>query len=102
MSQASDRLPYGLSAPAIVAILALVAVPLALTFALSLYPLLPDNSIGTQLTLSNYQQVVGDGYYRSIFARTFWMATLVTDQSALTLLTLPAVVRQIGHHSAQK
>ena len=78
MSQASDRLPYGLSAPAIVAILALVAVPLALTFALSLYPLLPDNSIGTQLTLSNYQQVVGDGYYRSIFARTFWMATLVT------------------------
>ncbi len=31
-----------------------------------------------------------------------WMATLVTGQSALTLPTLPAVVLQMGHHSAQK
>jgi len=49
-----------------------------MTFALSLHPFLPDGSVGGKLTLSNYEQIVSDGYYLAIFARTFALATLVT------------------------
>ncbi len=78
MSEARNRLPYWLSAPGALAIVALVALPLVLNFSLSFYPSLPGNSIGAELTLSNYQQILGDGYYHTIFARTFGAAALVT------------------------
>ncbi|MBE7419479.1 MAG: ABC transporter permease [Ideonella sp.] len=78
MNETRNRLPYWLSAPGTFVILALVAVPLLLTFSLSLYPLLPGNSTGAQPTLLNYQQIVSDSYYHTIFARTFGMAALVT------------------------
>lgn len=78
MTQPRNWLPYCLSAPGALAILAFVALPLVLTLALSLYPFLPDGSIGAQLTLSNYEQIASDSYYLAIFARTFGMATLVT------------------------
>ncbi len=78
MNDMRNRLPYWLSAPGTLAILALVAVPVALILALSLHPLLPDQSIGALWTLSNYREIAGDGYYHAIFARTFWMAALVT------------------------
>ena len=78
MNSARNRLPYWLSAPGALAILAFVALPLVLTLSLSLYPLLPDGRIGTRLTLSNYGEIASDGYFLTIFARTFEMATLVT------------------------
>ncbi|MFO1222851.1 MAG: ABC transporter permease [Burkholderiaceae bacterium] len=83
MNETSNRLPYWLSAPAALVVLTLVAAPLLLTFSLSLYPLLPGNTIGTQPTLSNYEQIVSDSYYHTIFARTFGMAALVTLVCAL-------------------
>ena len=78
MKEPRNLLPYWLSAPGALAILALVALPLVLTFALSLYPTLPDGTIGSQLTLSNYGQIAKDDYFHTIFVRTFGMAALVT------------------------
>lgn len=83
MSAQRNRLAYWLSAPGALVIVALVAVPLVATFSLSLYPMLPGNRIGEQLTLANYQQIVSDGFYHTIFARTFGMAALVTLVCAL-------------------
>lgn len=78
-----NHLPYWLSAPGALVVLALVAVPLVLTFALSLHPLLPGHTIGSGYTLAHYQQIVSDSYYHLIFARTFGMAALVTLLCAL-------------------
>ncbi len=54
--------------------LAFVALPLVLTLSLSLYPVLPGDGVGEQLTLANYADVVRDDYFHVIFARTFGMA----------------------------
>lgn len=78
MNERRTSLPYWLLAPGTLAIVALVAVPLVLTLALSLYPLQADGSIGVEASLSNYRQIAGDAYYQAIFARTFVMSALVT------------------------
>ncbi len=78
MNEARNRLPYWLSGPGALVVLALVTLPLVLTLALSLYPFQSDGSIGTELTMSNYEQIATDGYYLAIFGRTFVMSTVVT------------------------
>lgn len=78
MNERRNWLPYWLSAPGALAIFAFVATPLVMTLVLSLYLFQPDGSVGAQLTLYNYDQIVSDSYYLEIFARTFGMAGLVT------------------------
>lgn len=83
MTPERNTLPYWLSAPGALTVLALVAVPIVMTFALSFYSQQPGSGIDTSLTLQNYGQIVGDGYYLEIFARTFLLAALVTGVSML-------------------
>lgn len=78
MTERRSWLPYWLIAPGTLAIIFLIVLPLVLTFALSLYPLLPDNTIGSEFTLENYLEILQDDYFHEIFARTFGMAALVT------------------------
>jgi putative spermidine/putrescine transport system permease protein len=98
MSATRNLVPYWLSAPAGLAVLALLAFPLVLTFALSLYPLLPDGSIGLQWTLGNYGQIVKDDYFHTIFARTFGMAGLVTLVCVLIGLPEAYVLNRLSGH----
>lgn len=77
MNAYRNSVPYCLSAPGAVAVLALVAVPLVMIFSLS-FQSQPGGSIDPSVTLQNYSQVFGDDYYLQIFARTFMLAALVT------------------------
>lgn len=83
MNQERTSVPYWLSAPATMAILAFVAVPLVMTFSLSFYSQQPEGIVDPTLTLENYHHIVGDAYYLSIFTRTFILAALVTGVCVL-------------------
>lgn len=78
-----NTLPYWLSAPSVVMMLAFVALPLVITLSLSLYPFLAGGGVGDHLTFANYAELVSDDYYLVIFGRTFGMAILVTLISIL-------------------
>jgi putative spermidine/putrescine transport system permease protein len=78
MNEERNLLPYWLTAPGVLAMLALVVLPLVLTLSLSLYPFLPGGGVGDAMTLANYADVARDDYFHVIFARTFGMAILVT------------------------
>lgn len=70
--------PYWLVAPAGIAVLSLVAIPLLLVFSLSFHPFLSSGQIGTQVDVGNYLEIATDSYYRTIFLRTFAIALVVT------------------------
>ena len=78
MDNARNPLPYWLSAPGVLVMLAFVALPLVLTLALSFYPFVPGTGVGEGLTLANYADIARDEYFHTIFGRTFGMALLVT------------------------
>jgi putative spermidine/putrescine transport system permease protein len=78
MTPNRNVLPYWLTMPSVVMMLALVAVPLVITLSLSLYPFIPGGGVGEHMTIANYADVARDDYYHRIFARTFGMAALVT------------------------
>ena len=78
MNEERNLLPYWLTAPGVLAMLALVVLPLVLTLSLSLYPFLPGGGVGDAMTIANYADVARDDYFHVIFARTFGMAFLVT------------------------
>lgn len=71
-------LPYWLSAPGMLVMLAFVALPLVLTLSLSLYPFQSAGGVGDQMTWANYADIATDNYFHVIFARTFGMAIVVT------------------------
>ncbi len=71
-------LPYALSAPGVLAMLAFVALPLVLTLSLSLYPFVPGTGVGEGLTGAHYADIASDEYFHTIFGRTFAMALWVT------------------------
>lgn len=76
---ASARLPWLMSAPAILLCAVLLLVPLLLTVILSFN--VYDADTGPQagsFTLAHYHAVVSDPYYYAIFWRTFWVSGLVT------------------------
>jgi putative spermidine/putrescine transport system permease protein len=76
MASIRNPLPYVLSSPAALVMLAFVALPLLMTLSLSMYGASPD---GTQhLSLAQYAEVFGEQYYRGIYLRTFGLAVLVT------------------------
>jgi putative spermidine/putrescine transport system permease protein len=78
MDDRRNLLPYWLCAPGVLAMLALVALPLVLTLSLSLYPFAPATGVGEGLTAANYIDIAKDEYFHTIFGRTFAMALLVT------------------------
>ncbi|MGX5733825.1 ABC transporter permease [Bosea thiooxidans] len=78
-----SRAPYWLASPGVVAALALVALPLAMTFALSFQPFSSAGGVGPGFTVENYIQVATDDYYLTIFLRTFKLALLVTAVAVL-------------------
>ncbi len=78
MNEERNLLPYWLTAPGVLVMLALVVLPLVLTLSLSLYPFLPGGGVGDAMTIANYADVARDEYFHVIFARTFGMAILVT------------------------
>ncbi len=75
--RALDRSPYLLAAPAALAMLALIVLPLALTLSLSFHEF-AAGEIRDTWTLTNYWAVLADEYYQTIFLRTAWLAILVT------------------------
>jgi len=74
----SYALPYWMSLPCALFIVACAAIPLVMLLALSFYPFQLDGSTGLDMTLENYAQIITDSYYGTIFARTFGMAAFVT------------------------
>ncbi|MDH4052399.1 MAG: ABC transporter permease, partial [Rubrivivax sp.] len=66
MDERRNLLPYWLSAPGVIAMLALVALPLVLTLSLSLYPFDPAVGVGEGLTGANYADIATDEYFRTI------------------------------------
>jgi putative spermidine/putrescine transport system permease protein len=78
-----NALPYWLSAPSVVMMLAFVALPLVITLSLSIYPFMAGGGVGDHVTIANYAELVSDDYYLVIFGRTFGMAILVTLISIL-------------------
>jgi putative spermidine/putrescine transport system permease protein len=75
--------PYLLSAPALVLYLAMLGVPMLLTFVLSFNAYDFNQGILPSYSLDNYIEIVTDSYFHEIFARTFGLALLVTVICAL-------------------
>ncbi|CRK76280.1 Putrescine transport system permease protein PotH [Nereida ignava] len=67
-----------LSAPALVLFAVLLLVPLLMTFMLSFNSFDFYGGIGTDLSLANYAEVLGDSYFYEIFGRTFLIALITT------------------------
>lgn len=78
MSSSRNTLPYWLASPGTLMILVFVALPMLIMFSMSMYSFLPSGEVGDKITLDNYKSVLSDGYFYSIFGRTFGMAILVT------------------------
>ncbi|MGN6319614.1 ABC transporter permease [Trinickia sp.] len=70
--------PWLLSAPALLLFVALLLVPLVLTFALSFHVFQDMAGVQPGYTLRNYLQVLADPYYHTIFLRTGVLAFAVT------------------------
>ena len=75
--------PWLLSLPALVLFVAIVIVPLAMTVLLSFHDWGQYKGIQPVLILKNWREVLGDPYFREMFARTFRIAVLVTLIAAL-------------------
>ncbi len=75
--------PYLLSAPALVLYLAMLGVPMLLTFILSFNAFDFNKGVIPIFTLDNYIEIFTDSYFHVVFARTFGLALLVTVICAL-------------------
>lgn len=76
-------LPYWLAGPGVVLALAFVALPLAMTFALSFSPFSDKIGVGEGFTVANYIEIASDDYFYEIFLRTISLAAAVTAISIL-------------------
>ncbi|MFP4905717.1 ABC transporter permease, partial [Paraburkholderia sp. BR14261] len=70
--------PWLLSAPALLLFLALLLVPLLLTFVLSFHVFSDIAGVQRGWTVTNYLEVLSDPYYGEIFLRTAGLAFAVT------------------------
>jgi putative spermidine/putrescine transport system permease protein len=66
------------TAPALLLFLGLLVTPLVMTALMSFQESDRAGQVLTTLTLNNWREIVSDGYYSNIFARTFRIAVLVT------------------------
>lgn len=74
----SNSRPWLLSAPALTLFAVLLLVPLIMTFVLSFNSFDFYEGIGSELSLANYREVLGDSYFYEIFGRTFAIALATT------------------------
>lgn len=71
--------PYLLSAPALALYVGLFLIPLVMTFMLSFNSFdMNQGGIQRDFTWANYYEVLSDGYFHTIFIRTFVISVLVT------------------------
>ena len=75
--------PWLLSLPALALFVAIVIVPLVMTVLLSFHDWGQYKGIEPVLILKNWREVITDGYFHEMFARTFRIAVLVTLLTAL-------------------
>ena len=75
--------PWLLSAPALGLYGAILVIPLFMTFLLSFYEFGFYTGIEATFSLANYIDVLTDGYFHEIFARTFGIALATTVIAAL-------------------
>ena len=64
--------------PLTLTFLVMIAIPLGLTFALSLRPFDYSKGMLPGWTLEHYRLIFSDGYFLTVFWRTFWIAALTT------------------------
>ncbi|ARP80623.1 ABC transporter permease [Bordetella genomosp. 8] len=83
--------PWLLSAPALVVYATFLVVPMALVFLISFFDFQFYGGIQATFTWKNYVDILSDGYYYEIYARTFGVAALVTV-ACLVLGTAEAYV----------
>lgn len=83
MNTGRSRAPYLLSAPALALFLAILIVPLIMTFMLSFYRFGFYTGIEPALSFANYLDVLTDDYFHEIFTRTFAIALVTTVIAAL-------------------
>jgi putative spermidine/putrescine transport system permease protein len=78
-----DRSGLGLLSPSLLVLLAVFVAPLLVLLPTSLHPYVPGTGIGTEWTLSNYAQILGDPFYLEIIGRTLALGLIVV---AVTLV----------------
>jgi putative spermidine/putrescine transport system permease protein len=83
--------PWLLSAPALAVYATFLVVPMALVFLISFFDFQFYGGMQATFTWKNYLEILGDGYYYEIYARTFGVAALVTV-ACLVLGTAEAYV----------
>lgn len=96
MSRRSQLLPYGLSAPGVLMLMALIVLPMIMTLSLSFHLPAPDGTPGDAFTLSNYSDVFRDKYFHEIFGRTFGMSAAVTLLCILIGVPEALVLSRLG------
>lgn len=72
-----------MSAPALLLFSVLVLAPLGMTLALTFYHFDPNSGPVVALQSGNYREVLGSGYFHTIFLRTFGLALATTVLCAL-------------------
>ncbi|MEO1985181.1 MAG: ABC transporter permease [Martelella sp.] len=77
-SPRQSRTPWLLSLPSLLLFIGLLAVPMGLTAVLSFHVFEGMRGIQAEFTLSNYIEVLTDGYYYELFLRTGLMSLGVT------------------------
>ena len=70
--------PWVLSAPALVVYATFLVVPMALVFLISFFDFQFYGGMQATFTWKNYIEILTDGYYYEIYARTFGVAAAVT------------------------
>lgn len=83
--------PWLLSAPALAVYATFLVVPMALVLLISFFDFQFYGGMQATFTWKNYIEILGDGYYYEIYARTFGVAALVTV-ACLVLGTAEAYV----------
>lgn len=73
-----NALPWGLSSPATLFMLCLLAVPVVMLLGLSLNPFVPGVGVGEGFTLAHYADLASDEYFHTIFLRTLHLSLWVT------------------------
>lgn len=77
-AEPQDAAPWGWVGPAAALFVAVLVVPLVMTFLLTLYSWDATRGIVPGLSLHNWLEVLGDDYFLEIFLRTFRFAALAT------------------------
>jgi len=78
-----DRTGLGLLSPSVLVLLAVFVAPLLFLVPTSLHPYVPGEGIGTECTLKNYTDILGDSFYLRIIGRTLALGLIVVLATAI-------------------